>query len=710
MKGKFRLALVGTCALFLLVTPCFARLAGTALIDSLRGSLIKGAEDTTQANVLCKISALYYSIYPDSGIVYGERSLVLARKLKWKKGIGNALSVLGTNNCGKSNYPAGLKYYLEAAQVYKEINFVEGEAKILLNLGLTYKNLGDFAIGMSYYQQALDAATRMNDKAMMAKALGSMANSYKTFGDLAKAMEYYLASLKINEEIGDDGGVIIVKINVGGLYKQLNQRENAQRSYEEALELAAKTGNKLDVPFILQQLGSLHTNYGEFAKATDYLLQSLAAAREIEDEQALADGYVGISDMLIRQGRYTHALAFLKNSLPLHEKLTDKQGQANDYMLAGEAYLRLAKNGDAMDLFGEMPAFMDIRPTPAPGRTASLQLAVSNLEHAAAIDKEGGFAVDLQQVYNRLSEAYELNGQYAKALEVMRLHAAITDTIFNQENAQKMARSQMGYEFEKKRFADSLHNTAKVREVHLRYQRQQAYTLAGIGGVLVLLTFSFFAVRSNRLLAREKKRSEDLLLNILPEDVATELKNTGKTTARHFSEVTVLFTDFVNFTQSAEKMKPQALIDELHTCFTKFDDIMHQYGIEKIKTVGDAYLAVAGAPRSDANHAVSVLQAAKEITAYMEDRYAKLGDRTFRVRVGVHSGSIVAGTVGVKKFAYDIWGDSVNIAARMEQNSMPGRINVSQATYELTKGKFYFEYRGEIDAKNKGKLGMYFVV
>ncbi len=207
----------------------------------------------------------------------------------------------------------------------------------------------------------------------------------------------------------------------------------------------------------------------------------------------------------------------------------------------------------------------------------------------------------------------------------------------------------------------------------------------------------------------EKKRSEALLLNILPEEIANELRSTGTTKAKQYDNVTVLFTDFVNFTQAAEQMSPQQLINELHECFSKFDEITGRYNIEKIKTIGDAYLAVAGLPTADSRHAENMVHAAIEINEYMRGRKEKLGNATFGIRLGLHSGSVTAGVVGVKKFAYDIWGDTVNTAARMEQSSEAGKINISQVTYDLVKDKFTCSYRGEQDAKGKGLLKMYYV-
>ncbi|QQL49926.1 adenylate/guanylate cyclase domain-containing protein [Mucilaginibacter ginkgonis] len=209
-------------------------------------------------------------------------------------------------------------------------------------------------------------------------------------------------------------------------------------------------------------------------------------------------------------------------------------------------------------------------------------------------------------------------------------------------------------------------------------------------------------------LNRSLTRSDNLLLNILPADVAEELKEKGSADARSFDEVSVLFTDFVNFTAIGEMLGPKQLVDELHQCFKAFDDIMVKHQMEKIKTIGDAYLAVSGLPNADLYHAKNAIKAGLEIISFVKQRRDLVGDKTFDVRVGVHSGPVVAGIVGVKKFAYDIWGDTVNTAARMEQNSVPGKINVSERTYDLVKDQFVFNYRGEIDAKNKGALKMYF--
>jgi ligand-binding sensor domain-containing protein/class 3 adenylate cyclase len=256
------------------------------------------------------------------------------------------------------------------------------------------------------------------------------------------------------------------------------------------------------------------------------------------------------------------------------------------------------------------------------------------------------------------------------------------------------------------------------------YRSWWAYALYALSVLIAILGFSKYRERALRRerdrlertvvertaeVVAEKRKSDDLLKNILPEEVAEELKAKGATTARLFDNVTVLFTDFVSFTTASQRMSPQALVDELHSLFRAFDEITGRYGIEKIKTVGDAYLAVAGLPTPDPQHAHNIVRAALEILAFVQHRRTLLGDRTFNIRIGIHSGSAVAGVVGVTKFAYDIWGDTVNTAARMEQTSEPGRINISGATYDLVKDDFPCVYRGKLPAKGKGEIDMYFV-
>jgi class 3 adenylate cyclase len=198
----------------------------------------------------------------------------------------------------------------------------------------------------------------------------------------------------------------------------------------------------------------------------------------------------------------------------------------------------------------------------------------------------------------------------------------------------------------------------------------------------------------------------------LPAETAEELKQKGFSEARQIDEVTVLFTDFKGFTQLSERLTPKELVAEINECFSAFDHIMGKYGVEKIKTIGDSYMAAGGLPAINTTHAFDVVNAALAIQQFMHALKAQKeseGKLFFEIRIGVHSGPLVAGIVGVKKFAYDIWGDTVNTASRMESSSEIGQVNISESTYKIVKDKFVCTHRGKIQAKGKGELDMYFV-
>lgn len=214
------------------------------------------------------------------------------------------------------------------------------------------------------------------------------------------------------------------------------------------------------------------------------------------------------------------------------------------------------------------------------------------------------------------------------------------------------------------------------------------------------------------LLEQEKEKTEKLLLNVLPAETAEELKAKGKATARNYRMTSIMFTDFKSFTRIAENIKPQELVAELDNYFVNFDEIIEKYDVEKIKTIGDAYMCAGGIPIRNKSNPIDTVLAGLEIQRFMKS-YNKIktknGQKSWQLRIGIHTGNVVAGVVGIKRFAYDIWGDSVNIASRIEAASAVGKVNISGHTYELIKEFFSCEYRGKIKAKNKGNIDMYFV-
>ncbi|MBK9270024.1 MAG: adenylate/guanylate cyclase domain-containing protein [Saprospiraceae bacterium] len=311
----------------------------------------------------------------------------------------------------------------------------------------------------------------------------------------------------------------------------------------------------------------------------------------------------------------------------------------------------------------------------------------------------------LSDYLNGLQLFDSLQGNWKSAYLNHYNYVKIRDSIYNDDITKKLLQNQLQYEFDKKE-AQAKADQEKKDILQRTIRNSIAATLAGA------LIFLLVVYRQRNKISKARKRSDELLLNILPGEVAEELKDKGSADAKHFDEVTVMFTDFKGFTQISEKLTPAELVAEIDTCFKAFDYIITKHNIEKIKTIGDAYMCAGGLPLSNKTHAEDVVKAAIEIRKFMLEHFQQRkneGKVVFEIRIGIHTGPVVAGIVGVKKFAYDIWGDTVNIAARMESSGEAGNINISGRTYELVKDKFKCTHRGKIQAKNKGEIDMYFV-
>ena len=573
------------------------------------------------------------------------------------------------------------EYARQALAIAEKMDYKKGIGNAYHILSVLSNDIGKQIEAIELEKKALKYRQEINDADGINNSLFSMANAYQYLGDYVMALKYNFECLAYYERIGNRAQAAGVYHNIAICYQDAGKKEEAVNYYKKALAINLTTGKK---DWLGKNYLMLAGYYSEINNI-DEALKCYEGAREIYQNLGLRLMYgmtlVGVGANLSHKGMYAQAIDSLHRALSIFREIKDKNGIAWSYNNLGACYTQQRK-------FKEAAVCLD----------SCLRLC-----------KELNATEAMRNIYQRLFQLDTASGNLAQAYIHYYQYIAARDSMKHSENTAKVSNQFLRFEYSKKE--EQAKAEQEKKEAVQTTTRNALVAGLVLVALLALLLYNRFRLKkkANEIITYEKERSENLLLNILPAEVAEELKSTGTASAKHFDHVTVLFTDFKNFTTISKELSPQELVDELHACFKGFDEICSKHTIEKIKTIGDAYLAVCGLPQADEHHAEHVVHAALEIREFMKKRREILGAKTFEIRIGINSGSVVAGIVGVKKFAYDIWGDTVNTAARMEQNSEPGKINISETTHALVKDKFACEFRGEIDAKNKGKLAMYFV-
>jgi len=562
------------------------------------------------------------------------------------------------------------------------------KVRILNTISFEYMNI-DPDYGIRKGTDALNLAEKLQYQIGIARAYNNLGSNYCVKSDFPGALSYYFRSLKIYENLNDSAHIAQILGNIGTVYLQENDYSKAFEYFSKALPINEKCGDRNVIASNLTYIASYYSIQKDYHTAYSYYQRALNIYKEIDGIDGEANIFQNIGEDYLNQKDYSKALIYLFKSANLYELLGNEIDLPKDYDLIGQTYLLISK----------LPTQLYVEDSLIPkGKADNLKKAKEYLTKCYTIAEKNNELSVVVECLKGLSEVYLLNGDCKEAINYLNTYCIIHDSISSPDNYIKISKLEAEREKE-------LRDRIELLESSKR--RNRTITIVAAFAIMFIIILIIF--RNNKLLGKEKLRSERLLHNILPVEVARELGERGKTEAKYYDNVTVLLSDFVGFTKLADKLSPQQLVSELDICFKGFDEIISKYNIEKIKTIGDAYLAVSGLPMLNQNHAADMVKAAIEIRNFMLERRKQIGGMTFEIRIGIHSGSVVAGVVGIKKFAYDIWGDTVNTAARMEQNSQPGQINISQATYEIIKDQFDCTYRGEIEAKNKGLLKMYFV-
>ncbi len=653
---------------------------------------------------------------------YFNQLLAFGEEHADKKLLSFAYGGLGADYQRMGDFTKAMENYEQSLKLKEELADEKGIAQLKVNLGMIYANQGNYDQAFQNYQSSLELFEKLGNKQSIATTLSSIGAIYFRQDDHIKALDYYQRALKIREEMNDRYNISSSLNSIGQVYADQGDYPRALSYFEHSLEIRKELSDKPGIATTSSLIGTIYSKKGEYKIAEDYFQQSLAISEEMHDQGGIASAYGNIGANHQQQNQYDQSMEYYQKSLAIYTQLNNKTGMATMFHNMGNV---LSDKGDfqkgrdeynqSLEIYKDIPSkygianclidigisFMEQKTFPS---------AITWCQRGLATASELDLINEQKNACQCLYKSFKGLGQSKPALAYHEKMTTFDDSLHSVATTKKLQQ----IEFQKLMLADSLDFAKQQAEKDLAIEKQQANIsrqrigLASTGGGVLLLVALAFSIYKG------KKRADELLLNILPAEIAEELKANGKAESELIEEVTVIFTDFQGFTQLSENMDAKELVEAINELFSAFDLIMTRYGVEKIKTIGDAYMAAGGLPTPNKTHAIDVVKAALDIRDVVEDykqRKMQENQPYFEIRIGMHTGHVVAGIVGVKKYSYDIWGDTVNIANRMESNCEVGKVNVSEKTYEMLKDEpgLTFINRGKIEVKGKGEIEMWYV-
>ena len=632
--------------LFFLSFQCLAQ---NSKIDSIKKIISAAKEDSLKVNSLIALSKEFSSISPQETINYAATARDLAQKLDFKNGLAYAYKNIGIAYYTLGNYVASIENYDHSLAVFDSLKDKSGVANILSNEGAVYFNQGDDEKALELYLKALQVSEAIGDTLRMLTALQNIgAVYYNKPSTRDQALGYFLRALPMSESLKNNDAIGTITVNIGELYLLKENYDSALIYFQKSM--TAYKGSE-NIPYTLNDIGKVYQKRKDYETAIKYHQEAFNISEKLNAKVDMAESLLGLGDTYMGQG----------------DALT-----AIDYYKRAETILRQISNAN----------------------------------------------YDLENTYRGLAAAYSSKSDFKNAFKYETLFTGVKDSLYNLDIAKKLSSLQFNFDIQKKQSQiDLLKKDQVLQDLDLKRQKLAKNALMIGLGLLSFIAIILYRnyrqkIKTNKILDSQKVKIENLLLNILPAEVAEELQKNGVATPRFYKMASVLFTDFKGFTKLSENLTPQEVISELDVFFMAFDDIVEKYGLEKIKTIGDSYMCAGGIPTENDSHPLNIVKAGLEMQAFILKRNAERAERKlpeWNIRVGINTGQLVAGVVGKKKYAYDIWGSTVNVASRMESNGEPGRVNIAASTYELVKDKYACTHRGKIFAKNIGEIDMYFV-
>jgi class 3 adenylate cyclase len=614
-------------------------------LDSLNAILNSNSPDTVKILTHIEIAKALKSTDAEKSLDNSKKALDLAKKSDYPAGIALGYKWIGFYYFNRSSFLEAQDWWLQSLEAYKAAGDLDGEANMLNNLGSIQYNLGNYA----------------------------------------KALEYFLPSYELSEKHGYKLRLATATNNIGLIYmSKPGTYPQALEYLRKALKLAEELNDEDNIGTSHANIGDVYMNMNKDSEALSEYLKAKQALGSTSTYLPYVQTKIGM--IYQRKGDYNEALKWLDLAYNTSKELSSLFFISQTCLALGENYRKIGEENKAIEYF----------------------------EKAKEYASTSNAGLEVKMAYKGLANLYADKKNFQLAYINESIYSKMTDSLNSFQSDSIQSKFEMGL---KEKEIKLLNQDKILKDVEIRRQKlvRNAF-LVGFALVLTLIGVLYRdyrnKIKTNKLLDQRKAEIETLLLNILPFEVAAELQKTGKSNPRYYESTTVMFTDFVGFSRIAETLTPQEVTAELNEFFTEMDEIIEKYGIEKIKTIGDSYMCAGGIPTPNTTHPIDVVRAGLDIVEYLRKKNKareEAGLALWEIRIGLNTGSLVAGVVGKKKYAYDIWGSAVNIASRMESNGSPGMLNISASTYELIKDKFECEYRGKIYAKNVGEIDMYFV-
>ncbi|MCU0426049.1 MAG: tetratricopeptide repeat protein [Candidatus Kapabacteria bacterium] len=689
---------------------------------------------------------------------HAEQALALAQSINDKKGQSRALLTIGLAEWRQGDYDMALERCFKILPLQEE-----GDISMVgtLNLiGIIYNEVGNYARGREYLRKGIAIAEALRDTLRTAAPLNNIGDAYMRLRQYDSAIAYFHRSAFVHEHFHNTIGLAMTLTNIGECYTYMRKFSDADTALTKALQMASELGSKDLTAYTYRIYCLLYTAQGSLEKAIRYGTIALTSADSIGSLPYRRDALEALSAAYSAQGDNARAFNTYKRFIALRDSLvSDDNAKKAAYRETkyltdkkDKAILLLQKEREKQALIEKQQTSAIIAISLAFVFTLAFGVVLvrSNrsqkrdnmrLQAMSRIGADLAGSLVFQEVVlkihhevNQLMDAPIFNiGIYLPQEERIEFRYLIENGDFLPPPSVQMsdeARPAVQCVRQRKEIVINDHDIP----ILVGTKPQSLVYMPLISNDIVLGVFSVQSLHKNsyspskveflraisshiatamqnvqafeeiqqqrEALALEREKSERLLLNILPPIIAERMKHDQSLIADYYQSVSVMFVDVVGFTTFSQSVNAHDVVTMLDGMFSKFDAIMVKYNLEKIKTIGDAYLAASGVPTKRSDHTEAIARAALDIQELMGNR----------VRIGIHTGSVIAGVIGTSKFSYDLWGDTVNTASRMESQGEAGKIHVSEEVFLALKDTFIFEERGEMEVKGKGMMRTWFLL